>query len=387
MKRALWLLGLLAILAADLLAIYIVRPRLYLLSFVAMGLFALAVHGAIWFRKTRAANWFVSLAATGVFLALLDPFAVLTQHDVVRLEGSWTERYHYVFDDQLGIVLPRAISAEARKLTDGHLDYDVTYTIDADGHRATAGSTDPAAGNVLFLGCSFTFGQGLNDADTLPQQFSTLTGQHYNVVNFGVPTYGLHQPVRILELGLPDAVLTKGQRIIVYSAIPDHARRAAAAYDWAARGPAYQLGPEGVASYRGNLYGPVSGLAIAASSRSLFISRYIFGPWFGHSNVDPVPLYIGLVKRARQLAEQKYHAQFVMLFWDDPEPGEPTARIEAELDKQGIAYVPVSSIIPDLLRNNAAYRVSPFDQHPNAAANRLIAAYLAKRFAAGPIAP
>src|SRR4029077_18786232 len=117
MKWALWFLGLLAILAAVLLAIYVVRPRLYLLSFVAVGLFALAVYGALWFRRTRAANWFVSLAAAGVFLALLDPIAVLTQHDVVQLEGSWTDRYHYVFDDQLGIVLPRAISAEARKLT------------------------------------------------------------------------------------------------------------------------------------------------------------------------------------------------------------------------------------------------------------------------------
>jgi hypothetical protein len=387
MKRALWFLGLLAILAAILLAIYVARPRLYLLSFVAVGLFILAVYGALWFRKARAANWFVSLAAASVFLALLDPFAALTQHDVVQLEGSWSDRYHYVFDDQLGIVLPRGVKGEARKLTDGHLDYDVIYTIDADGHRATSSSADPAAGNVLFIGCSFTFGQGLNDDETLPQQFSTLTGQHYHVVNLGVPTYGLHQPVRILELGLADADLTKGPRIIVYSAIPDHARRAGAAYDWAARGPAYQLSPEGVASYRGNLYGPIAGLTIAAGSRSLFLSRYVFGPWLGHSHADPVPLYIGLVKRARQLAEEKYHAQFVMIFWDDPEPGEPTARIEAELERQGIAYVRVSSIIPDLVTNSAAYRVSPFDQHPNAAANRLIAAYLAKRFAESPAIP
>ncbi|HEX3066128.1 MAG TPA: hypothetical protein VHQ39_11640, partial [Dongiaceae bacterium] len=92
-----------AILAAIPLTIYIVRPRLYLLSFAAAGLFILAVYGAIWFRRTRAASWFVSLAICSVFLALLDPFAVLTQHNVVKLEGSWTERYHYVFDDQLGI--------------------------------------------------------------------------------------------------------------------------------------------------------------------------------------------------------------------------------------------------------------------------------------------
>ena len=48
------------------------------------------------------------------------------------------------------------------------------------------------------------------------------------------------------------------------------------------------------------------------------------------------------------------------------------------LDQEKISYIPVTSIIPDLVKNAATYRVTPVDGHPCEAANRLIAAYLAK---------
>jgi hypothetical protein len=379
MKRAGWFVGLLLLIAAIVAVIYVVRPRLYLLTFAAVGLLVVAVYCAVWFRKSRTVNLFVSVTAISLGLSFLDPFGVLAERTVTHLEGSWSDRYHYVWDDELGIVLPHNVAARARKLTNDHLDYDVTYTIDANGHRATTGSHDPDADNVIFLGCSFTFGQGLNDDQTLPQQFSTITGQRFNVINFGVPTYGLHQVTRILELGLPESFLKRGKRFIVYSAIADHARRAAAMYNWAARGPAYRVDSDGTATYRGNIYAPWTGYIITAASRSAFLSHYVLDPLLSGINFDPVPLYIALVKKAAALSHEKYHAQFIMVFWDDVEPYEPSARIQAELDKAKIPYVRVSSIIPDFLQKDSSYRVSPYDQHPNPLANRLIAEYLAKR--------
>ncbi len=379
MKRAGWFTGLLLLMAAIVGVIYVVRPRLYLLTFAAVGLLIVAVYCAVWFRKSRPVNLFVSVAAISLGLSFLDPFGVLTERTVIHLEGSWSDRYHYVWDDELGIVLPRNVVARARKLTNDLLDYDVTYTIDANGHRATTGSHDADADNVIFLGCSFTFGQGLNDDQTLPQQFSTITGQRFNVINFGVPTYGLHQVTRILELGLPEPFLKRGKRFIVYSAIADHARRAAAMYNWAARGPAYRVDSDGTATYRGNIYAPWTGYIITAASRSAFLSHYVLAPLLSGINFDPVPLYIALVKKAAALSHEKYHAQFIMVFWDDVEPYEPSARIQAELDKAKIPYVRVSSIIPDFLQKDSAYRVSPNDPHPDPLANRLIAEYLAKR--------
>ncbi len=50
--------------------------------------------------------------------------------------------------------------------------YDATYSIDRDHLRQTRScASGPTVG---FFGCSFTFGEGLNDADTLPQQVSDI---------------------------------------------------------------------------------------------------------------------------------------------------------------------------------------------------------------------
>jgi hypothetical protein len=382
MKRSLKIFGALLIVVATVGVTFYVRPRLYLLTFAGLGLAALALYGAVLLRRTRAGNICVTLLVIGLFLSVLDPVTAMTQsRDLTRFEGSWSYKYHYVGDSDLGMGLPPGVVAESRKFTGDHLDYDVVYSIDSNGHRLTAASNDPHADNVLFMGCSYTFGQGLNDNQALPQLFSALTDKRYNVINFGVPTYGLHQEVRTLELGRPEPLLTQGKRYIIYSAIADHANRAMAAYTWTVQGPAYRLGPDGIAQYYGNLNSVASGMVLTTLTRSLFIGNYVLTPFMAKRTPDPIPLYIGLVKRARQLAEQKYHASFIMIFWDDKEPLEPS--VKAALDQAGIHYIPVTSIIPDLNSNPAPYRVSPFDPHPSEAANRPIAAYLAQHLTDG----
>ena len=63
---------------------------------------------------------------------------------------------------------------EAWKIVGSDRIYDVTYTIDSHGLRKTPGITASAAARsaFLFFGGSFTFGEGLNDDETLPYQFA-----------------------------------------------------------------------------------------------------------------------------------------------------------------------------------------------------------------------
>jgi hypothetical protein len=57
------------------------------------------------------------------------------------------------------------------KLHDDEVIFDVVYTISAHGFRVTpgAGGTSGSAGRVLFFGCSYTFGEGVEDDQTLPR--------------------------------------------------------------------------------------------------------------------------------------------------------------------------------------------------------------------------
>ncbi len=354
-------------------AIYVERPREFLLTYGAVGLLVAALVGLAGFRRPALRNFFLTLASVGLAASLLDPITYLTDRPVVQADGTWNNQYHYLWDGNLGIALPPNVVARAHKFTERELVYDVTYTTDANGHRKTVGSTDPSADNVVFMGCSFTFGEGVQDSETLPQQFSDQTDQKYNVVNFGVSTFGVHQPLRSMELGQLTPILTGGKRYIVYTGIPGHAQRAAATN---LRGPSYGLQADGSVKYLGQTQSFWQVFAVAIANRSLFLRTFVVIPLMSGFSPDAVPLYVALVKRAGDVAREKYQAKFVVVFWDDPGSHE-AADIMAAFDKEKISYVRVSTMLPDFQHDDGKYRLSG-DGHPNALADHLIGQYLAQ---------
>jgi hypothetical protein len=53
-----------------------------------------------------------------------------------------------------------------------------------------------------------TFGQGVPDADTLPQAFADATGHRWRVLNLAFPGYGPQQFLRSLETDIFRDLLT-----------------------------------------------------------------------------------------------------------------------------------------------------------------------------------
>ena len=115
-------------------------------------------------------------------------------------------------DDRYGYVL----RANARDRDRG-FDFDVTYTVDANGRRVTPSPNTPRA-TILLAGDSFTFGTGVEDRET----YAYLLGAEYwpdvKVVNAGVGGWGIVQAYLTIDDALarnppPDA--------IVYAMIPD----------------------------------------------------------------------------------------------------------------------------------------------------------------------
>ena len=355
-------------------AIFVVRPREFLLTYCAVGPFVASLLGMAWFRRPAPRNSFLVLASVSLVSGLLDPITYFTDRPVVQADGTWNNQYHYLWDANLGIALPPNVVARAHKFTDHALVYDVTYTTDANGHRKTMGSTNATADNVIFMGCSFTFGEGVQDSETLPQQFSDQAGRKYNVVNFGVSTFGVHQPLRSMELGQLTPILTGGKRYIVYTGIPGHAQRAAAR---GLRGPSYGLQVDGSVKYLGQTQSFWQVFAVAIANRSLFLRTFVVIPLVSGSAPDAVPLYVALVKRAGEVAREKFEAKFILVFWDDP-GSQDAADIMAAFDKAKISYLKVSAILPDFQHDDFKYRLSRVDAHPNALADHLIGSYLAQ---------
>ncbi len=97
--------------------------------------------------------------------------------------------------------------------------FHVTYTIDEEGNRTTPRAYDLP--KVLFLGCSFTMGHGVEDDEPF---VSKLAGKwsRYKFINGGVMAWGTTQASKKLEetLGRFNDV-----KLVVYTAIGHHERR------------------------------------------------------------------------------------------------------------------------------------------------------------------
>ncbi len=121
-----------------------------------------------------------------------DHSAVIAATEMRKPANRQTFQSLHRADPQIGWVLNDGSFQTHNRLVDpqGVLQYDVLYTEDG-GHRITA--REPHDGpQVVAAGCSFTFGHGLNDADTWPWLLQEkLSG--FRVVNAGCMGYGTDQ--------------------------------------------------------------------------------------------------------------------------------------------------------------------------------------------------
>ncbi len=275
---------------------------------------------------------------------------------------------------------------EARKSVGSERIYDVTYSIDDHGLRITPGvkASTAARGAFLFFGCSFTFGEGLNDDETLPYDFARELGFAYPVVNLGFSGYGPHQMLKRIESGMLDAVVSGPVRAAVYVALPSHVDRAAGRAWWDPVGPKYLLDSQGIARYAGPFmrvpeplvpmfYQLLQRIETGPSLLAGRVVDLVLG-----ARADDLPLRIrtftGIVARAAQLLKQRYRAKLSILYWDDRSA--LSEAILTSLAASNFQTIKVSEIIP--LGRREAYQI-PKDWHPTAAANELLAKELSKR--------
>ncbi|MBI4244664.1 MAG: hypothetical protein HY606_11290 [Planctomycetes bacterium] len=114
------------------------------------------------------------------------------------IEGNQTTGVT-VNDSILGYKPNAGIKINSVARQDDEILYDVTYTIDKYSRRMT-----PLAGDgrkekfALFFGCSFTFGDGLNDNQTLSYYFGEAA-QKFEPYNYAYSGYGPQQMLAKIE--------------------------------------------------------------------------------------------------------------------------------------------------------------------------------------------
>ena len=246
-----------------------------------------------------------------------------------RIEHVYDDKY-FIYHPDLGYTLgANLIRPNATEYLDNKLIYKVSYSTNEYGLRRSM-SGDRAKGYfgcILFYGGSFTYGEGLNDEETLPWRVDVLTGRQHRVYNFGLHGYGPHQMLASLENGHTESIVDCKDEpvVVIYTAIIDHIKRAAGLTSWDKHGPRYQVDSHGKAVLAGHFDETLTRGRLFHLLDESYIFKSLLGSNRGLRKED-FDLFLAIVEKARARSIELFHLQdFVVIYWDagpqDPLPG------------------------------------------------------------------
>ena len=127
--------------------------------------------------------------------------------------------------------------------------FDVVYRTDSLGRRLTPRETIVApTRHALFFGCSATFGEGVEDRDTLPAQFERLRPS-FRAYNYGFCGWGPQQAFEwTLDPSLPSQI-AEPEGVAIYTYLVGHEDRAigrmSVVTSWGRSMPCWELERDG----------------------------------------------------------------------------------------------------------------------------------------------
>jgi hypothetical protein len=261
--------------------------------------------------------------------------------------------------------------------------FDQTYTIGPDGLRiAPPWRKDDLAGTILFFGCSFTFGEGLKDDETLPYQVGMQSEGRYRTFNFAFEGYGPAQMLANIEDGRVRRTVDTPPRYAYYVMIPSHVWRVAGRVGWGNHAPRYELAADGTVHQTGHFENRKTLAQRLGLKRGLgqlnksAIWRMLSLPDL-RINDDDIRLCLAVVRRSQELLEAQYPGlQFRVILWsnqDAPQQRYAYEKLRDGIRNMGIPLDLVENILPGYNVDRSPYMLGPSDHHPDALADRLLA--------------
>ncbi len=350
---------------------YLPLPHLWISLFWFLCLLFWAI---ITTRSLSKIIWF-NIAIMVLLCGGLEVYAWATRS--IPPERIYSQGY-YRMDEILGSAPLKGKTAASRFVKDNEIVYNVTYTIDDNGLRISPPATTDAQ-CLVFFGCSYTFGEGVEDHEAMPYQVGKISG--CKVYNFAFHGYGPHQMLAALERGIVNRVVECQPSVGIYQAIPDHVYRVTGSKPWGRHGPKYVLSPTGTPSYVGH-FDDFDGSLRSQIAKQIKRS-YAYKKYLGFRSPNPkqkkrnVELFLAIVDAARSQFLRRYpSAAFHVILWKDKRDVLLWQMIEQGMRQKGFNLHLSDEILPFYSARISKYKISPHDGHPNAHAHELIAQYV-----------
>jgi hypothetical protein len=370
-----------------------IPPTLKVGLFVADVLFVLVVLGLLLRRKSRTQillDVAVGLGFTLFLLAGIEAGFYLinrsqNQLGPVSLEliqgGEAADvrfqeehsRALYQRDDWLGYrPVPNTRVRATRQKADQTL-YDVVYTIDASGRRATPVDQPEAIRyHILFFGGSYTFGEGVDDNQTMPAYVSRLAPE-YRAYNYGAGGYGPQQMLARLQSDDFTAEIDEPQGVLIYTFIIEHIDRVIGSMNITSqRGevmPYYFTTSTGELVRDGTLASgrPLQSILYSVLGKSQTLRFFNIDFPLNYSD-DDLKTTAGIIDESRRFYQAKFNSdRFYVLIY----PGLGYPDLLPHLEAAGIPYLDYSDL-PQM--HNDDFWLG--EGHPSAKGHRIVAARL-----------
>ena len=350
--------------------------------------FIIIMYYVILANKTSMRAVWVNLAFVILALGIFEVYLYI-QEDNYRFEDIYTDKYSKA-DTLFGNApLPNARVVSGRKYYKNNLLYDVSYTIDENGMRIGPPTNDRTNGEcVIFFGGSFTYGEGVNDDETMPYLVGIKSYGQYRTYNFGFHGYGPHQMLAALEKDYIEKRLSCKPKYAVYQSVGDHVYRVAGLVPYNKGAPRYILSQDGDIALTGSFRDfekqwERKHIILSKINRQLKKSEIANKTIFRRKSVkkSDINLFVEIIDRSRKIFLSLYPgSKFYVIYWDvifrNPKIEEIHKAVLREFQVKGIRVYLISEILKDYNDKKLEYSISQHDRHPNKKAHQIIADYV-----------
>ncbi|MFP5470849.1 MAG: hypothetical protein ACLGGV_04575 [Bacteroidia bacterium] len=355
-------------------------------TFSLLFAFSLVVLG-IKRKKEFTKKILFNCSAIFVALFLFELYHFLQkEHNHVNFGGTYKGNSFvsgYKKDVGFGPYDDTTMVVSAIKLKNDTVVYDVNYTLKK-GKRFIPNNNDSSKKSMYFLGCSFIFGDGLNDKQTLPYFFNEYSEHKFNSINYAFSGYGTHQVLKIVETKLKREV--EDSSVAIYLLLPSHLDRAAGYVDWDKFGPKYEVENNSLI-YKGAFDEKTSlnDNYIVDKLKSSWKKSALYATFLKPKLTDKDALRVLEIIKTIHSSLREKNIRFILLIQTSESTesekviyGDLEKIIYDNLSKTNIEHYYIDSIIPDFRHNYKKYKIKG-DGHPNENYNRELGKFLAKK--------
>lgn len=289
---------------------------------------------------------------------------------------------------RLGYTLNPNQVLKIRETHGGDVITEATYTIDAAGNRAHPCRHGSEPGScILLFGCSFAFGHGLEDDETLGAVLEQeIPGCH--VRNLAVLGYGPAQVLGIVDGWAKTGTAPCARGIALYIVMEDHVNRAVGGLHpvmtWAGEFPAFDTGSDGNVQFTGTFLETISPWQLGLWSlliKSKVEDRFHLSGLFAHSERS-FRRTSRIIAAARERLLRIWPGSELYVL---PYPGHATGlRLVPYLGEVGVPVFDVSGTIDPRDPSNGLHRR---DAHPSALAGSRLGRAIAGAIRTGKLRP